>query len=272
MYRLVASSFLDKKQIAVAIVGYRTYPDGDVCDQVHDLEHAAKELSRRYPKLCVQTTEVGVSVMGHSSGAHIAFLMMAERCRQQMEETLAEKRGATTTNSDKQSIARHHHSQQMRIDSFIGVSGPYNISHHFDYEASRGLEELSPLKPACGYSRDEFRRNSPALKIVDCLSDWSESESKALDNILPRMVLVHGIEDDVVPFTSTAEAASLLRSCGVTKCEEIYLSKTGHNECVVELMMGGKTQAIILDWLETPATAEESSKLCPKSIIIQSKL
>ena len=256
----------------MAIVGYRTYPCGTVLNQVQDLELASEELAMRYPQFCQQETELGVCVMGHSSGAHIAFLMMADWTRRRMallEESLQKEGGAKITLSMAAQVGRLG---GMRIDSFVGISGPYNVSHHFDYEASRGLEELSPMKPACGYSREEFRKHSPALKIVDCMSVWSsECERRALDNIIPNIVLIHGIEDDVVPFTSTAEAASLLRSCGVTKLKEIYLARTSHNECATQIMMGGKVRDILMDCIQN-LPKEPTSTKAQANMIINSRL
>jgi dipeptidyl aminopeptidase/acylaminoacyl peptidase len=64
--------------------------------------------------------------------------------------------------------------------------------------------------------------------------------------------LIHGIEDDTVPFTSTGEAARLLRACGTTKCDEIYLPETGHSDAILHVMFGGRARNDILDWLEHP--------------------
>lgn len=79
-YRLVAQPFLDQG-MAVAVVGYRTFPDGDMNDQVKDLEMAAQELTQQYPDLCTKQTELGVCLLGHSSGAHIAMSMLSNRDR-----------------------------------------------------------------------------------------------------------------------------------------------------------------------------------------------
>jgi hypothetical protein len=37
-------------------------------------------------------------------------------------------------------------------DCFIGLSGPYDISKHFDFEAMRGVEQISPMKGKCSHS------------------------------------------------------------------------------------------------------------------------
>jgi acetyl esterase/lipase len=225
MYRLTALPFL-KLGLAVAVVGYRVYPDANVSGQVADLELAAHEIERRYRHL-YHSTEFGAMVVGHSSGAHIALMMIMERA---------------------QRMRNGHVPIPMPCSTFIGISGPYDISHHFDFEAARGVEELSPMKPACGYTRNAFRDNSPAYKLIDMLTSMDETRDD-LNSWLPELLLVHGMDDGTVPFTATAEAARIIKSCGVKQCTELYLAKTGHEQAVMELMLGGTTTREIVKWL-----------------------
>ena len=271
MYRLVASPFI-KQQIAVAIVGYRTYPDGHVQDQVNDLHHAAEVLAMKYPHLWRNKQKkkdnqsdngdhFGVCLMGHSSGAHISLLFLIQLI--------------------EQNLRRRMHNQPepnncINFDSYIGLSGVYNIQHHFDYEAGRGVEEISPLKPACGYSRSAFDTCSPVLQLHSLMrlvgsKQCSMKADQIISTIMPRMLLVHGIEDNVVPFTSTSEAARIIRSCGIEDCYEHYLSKTGHADVIMHFMLGGKCVDGVMTWLKKRndnnnnmmmmTTAEISSKL-----------
>jgi len=248
-YRLAALPFLQEGW-AVAVPGYRTYPDGSAAEQVADLESAAAALVDQYPYLCQHVT-----VMGHSSGAHIALLMVVDRVRRNMFKSQEEQAKSATP--------AHHlpPTEPFAIDSFVGLSGPYDISHHFDYEAARGVEELSPMKAVCGYSRQAFRTNSPAFRLQDLLADINECQVLCVDNFMPPTVLVHGIEDDTVPFTATGDAARVLRSCGLTMCQEIYLAKTGHQDVAMQLMLGGgKTRQVVVEWIQSlssksPATS-----------------
>lgn len=233
MYRLVAKAFLEKG-MAVAVVGYRTYPEGDALAQVGDLERAAAELTRKHPKLCMADSELGVCVIGHSSGAHICSLMMVERLRSQLE-------------LDCLGVDSNH--GLMKISSFIGISGPYDISRHFEYEASKGLEQLSPMQAACG-GKQQFERNSPTVALQKLLSQYSEEEIEALDKMLPRVALCHGAGDDVVPVQATENAAAVLRSLGVTKCDDLYFSELGHSAIIHELMFGGEVQDALVKWTE----------------------
>jgi hypothetical protein len=259
MYRLVALPFLDIG-MSVAIAGYRTYPDADVTGQVDDLFQALHTLLESYPYLfsprdgekhchdAVDSYYLGTCLIGHSSGAHLSLLMMVEYIQHQLSQKSNPHDGTLPS---------------VFFDSVIGLSGPYNISHHFDFEAHRGVEELSPMKPACGHSREEFRKHSPPLRLVQ-LSNIAESSllqpllltnNKQNDNnnnnkIIPSILLLHGMEDSTVPFTSTSDAAALIRSCGIERCDEIYIGKAGHQDTILHLMLGGVTRTAVIKWIQ----------------------
>lgn len=134
-YRLVALSFL-KLGLVVAIVGYRVYPMGDTTTQVHDLNQAYSFLAKKFPKLCgVHRAQlpIGLILMGHSSGAHITKLMIMEQVKGQVLLEEARRSGKIGLNAGPLAI-------RPMSDAFVGLSGPYDISHHFDYEAARGVE------------------------------------------------------------------------------------------------------------------------------------
>lgn len=252
MYRLCASPFLNDN-FAVAIVGYRTYPDGDVQDQVNDLEAAAEALVSTYPELgCAQRGRskdewLGNTIIGHSSGAHISLLMLVQRIAKFQEEMS----GGDVSSSSGSS------SSYLHFDQFIGLSGVYSISHHFDYEAGRGVEELSPMKPACGFTRDSFDHYSPAilLKSLYGITNRNHPDScqedctdEIIAKYMPNVLLIHGVDDTTVPFTSTSEVAQILKSCGVCHCQEYYIV-CGHAHVVMQLMLGGVSQEIVMKWL-----------------------
>jgi acetyl esterase/lipase len=236
----------------VAIPSYRTYPDGKAIDQVHDAEAALSFLQHKFPQHCQHVT-----LMGHSSGAHIGLLLLAERVKQRFEQG---QLGVPANNN------------LLTINAFVGLSGPYDISHHFDYEAARGVEELSPMKAACGMTREGFRLVSPALCVLDSLSTLS-SEHNVAQSLPSHMLLLHAIEDETVPFTSTAEAARVLRSCGVQQCQEYYVGPgTSHQDTVMQLMVGGPSCDAVLSWLEQVVASEKMVVAPPTMIKTSSKL
>jgi acetyl esterase/lipase len=263
MYRLVAAPFLaDGSYDGVAIGSYRVYPDGSINEQVDDVHAMLRRLILHYnnsrsSSSTTTTTQqpttqkkkmMNITLVGHSSGAHVALLWLVRQrlmCSNDDDET-------TTTSDD---------SLFHCVDSFVGLSGPYDIADHFDYEAGRGVEELSPMKPVNGYTRSAFRHNSPAPWLHRAVGQrdvagWTTTTTTTTThqdedhnyNKLPKIVLMHGVEDDTVPFTATAEAARILNACGIS-VEQVYLPKTGHQDIPVQLMVGGRARDVVLEWI-----------------------
>jgi len=251
MYRLIAPPFVELN-MAVAIVGYRTYPTADVPGQVEDLERAAATLYKERKFLFHERRreKCGICLMGHSSGAHISLLMLVDRMKRQMNPS-------------------NHRIDDFHFTSYVGLSGPYDIGHHFDYEAGRGVEELSPMKPACGSTRRSFRDNSPASRLMSNLVDVDETSTALLSQYFPPSLLLHGIEDSTVPFTATSEAGRIIRSCGITNCVEAYIGGTSHQETVMEMMLGGPTKDAVLEWLKSDDEEQQSNSI---SMVEKSRL
>jgi len=166
-----------------------------------------------------------ITLVGHSSGAHIGLIhvvQQAEAKRKQQQQ--------------QQKIIMNN---PPPYECYVSLSGPMNVSHHFDYEAARGVEELSPLQPVNGRTREALISNSPVMQII--MKQQQIQPELPIQNFLPRhMLFLHGIEDTTVPFTATAEAAYLIRSCGI-HVDEIYVAKKGHEDVVVDLMYGEGT-------------------------------
>jgi len=287
MYRLIAPAFLSRG-FAVAIVGYRTYPDAKcvVRDQVGDIKDAWNALRDELKFLITPIDDgdkemgwVGNVVMGHSSGAHISLVMIVDMIGEMMAshssqsndnngaavEKLQGVNGGidSTTNKDKGSKPA---SYPWHPDYYIGLSGPYDISHHYDYEAGRGVEQISPMKPICGFTRENFDKASPAKRLLAYLAQFpghptDDGNAVALQYLAPKILLTHGIEDGTVPFTATSDAARQLRSCGLEDCHDVYLEKTGHQDVVMHFMLGGMAQELVWEFLFQTCDFQRKSRI-----------
>ena len=151
MYQLVAPTFL-RMNFAVVIVGYRTYPNATtIGEQIGDIymawEKCGDVLNEYCTATCSATSEirdgndhawVGNIIMGHSSGAHVAMHVLVDWIGRNLRRQ--ESVNDTTT-------------YPWKPDFFVGLSGPYDISHHFDFEAGRGVKQISPMKAICGHTQ-----------------------------------------------------------------------------------------------------------------------
>jgi len=97
------------------------------------------------------------------------------------------------------------------VRGFVGLSGVYCIKKHFAHEATRrislgplslrGVERVSPMAPAMGGDVGRFDRMSPARLLQEVVGPTRRS----LLASLPPLLLLHGLSDDVVPPSSTAD-------------------------------------------------------------------
>ena len=69
-----------------------------------------------------------------------------------------------------------------------------------------------------------------------------------LDDHVPDMLFIHGIDDNVVQYNQTNIVVDALRSSlgEPDRCEEVLLENVGHADTVLHLMFGGVTRDVIL--------------------------
>jgi prenylcysteine alpha-carboxyl methylesterase len=228
--------------MAVAIISYRRYPDGNVQDQVDDIELASKAIATKFPNILRQPDTVsnqdwmGTTLMGHSSGTHVALMAMVQRI----------ERWATAFSAGVPEVEKFNQSA-IHFDQVVGLSGVYSIRDHYHFEVSRGVEQISPMKPAAGYTTDAFSAYSPIERLAKTSSLALVQQQQA--DLLPDIFLLHGMRDDVVPFTGVNRAERVLRGIGYEKLSAEFLD-IGHQETVMHLMFGGLTKDVVLGWLQ----------------------
>jgi len=238
MYRLVALPFLARNK-AVAIIGYRTFPDAEVNGQVEDIGKALNALANERPDLLDENDKID-ALIGHSSGAHISLLHVLEMAK----KSIATTRGETWDDDD-----------DVHIREFYGISGIYCIPSHFEHERGRGVDQLGALRPTCRDLED----SSPMYRLEcmvgaegeeECVLNDEETTSPiTLDDFVPDMTFIHGVTDSVVAYTQMHGIVDSLQSTLQTceKCNEVLLEDTGHADTIFEIMFGGKTQDALLE-------------------------
>ncbi|GAX17629.1 hypothetical protein FisN_18Lh285 [Fistulifera solaris] len=217
LYRLVANSFVSQGY-EVAIVGYRTYPDSVVDGQIDDIMQALEYLQRTDKEDERNDSMLDMTLIGHSSGAHICMLGILQ-------------------------------SKIQGIQRFIGISGVYDIPRHYQFESKRGVERISPLAPVCGGNLSQWKQNSPSLQ---------KSNSPTTRKKLPPIFLIHGEFDSTVPYTSSVGLYhSLIQQQQIRGNENQdhlvdlkILKGVEHSETIFHLMFGGETRDVLLKWIK----------------------
>ena len=207
MYRLMAIPFLSSTY-NVAIVGYRTYPNGLATDQMEDVRSAIGLLQRKFPGA------KDITLIGHSTGAYLL-----------------------TTSALLGKLEDFDH-----ISRIIALAGLYDIPSHYQFEKERGVERVSPLSVACGGTYQRWKSLSP----LRMLSTPRRVED---DTRTPRMLAFHGNNDTTVPPGSSIQFAEAWNATVSKDCELILLDGSGHADCIVDLMFGGPTREIVMNWM-----------------------
>uniref|UniRef100_M1CCN2 protein-S-isoprenylcysteine alpha-carbonyl methylesterase n=1 Tax=Solanum tuberosum TaxID=4113 RepID=M1CCN2_SOLTU len=164
---------LSERDIIVACIDYRNFPQGTISDMV-------KDASQGISFVCNKIAEYGgdpnrIYLMGQSAGAHIATCALLE---QAIKETGAEPRASWST---------------TQIKTYFGLSGGYNILKLVDHFHSRGLYRSIFLSIMEG--EQGLRQYSPELMVQD-------PNTKNAVSLLPPMVLFHGTADYSIPCDS----------------------------------------------------------------------
>eukprot|EP01036_Dinobryon_divergens_P024998 gene24998-33502_t len=130
-------------------------------------------------------------------------------------------------------------------DVLIALSGVYDITDHYRFEAGRRVHEISPMKAAAG-DRMGFPLCSPTQILLD-MTMAAEAATLESDTSYPRQsisfpytIILHGSEDDVVPLSSSERFARALVGAGV-RCDMV-IPPYGHLEPLLELLDASSPQ------------------------------
>lgn len=201
---------LSERDIIVACIDYRNFPQGTISDMV-------KDASQGISFVCNKIAEYGgdpnrIYLMGQSAGAHIATCALLE---QAIKETGAEPRASWSVS---------------QIKTYFGLSGGYNILKLVDHFHSRGLYRSIFLSIMEG--EQGLRQYSPELVAQD-------PNTKNAVSLLPPMVLFHGTADYSIPCDSSKSFADTLKALGVKAECILYEGKTHTDLFLQDPMRGG---------------------------------
>jgi acetyl esterase/lipase len=178
-YRLMAEGLAKCTNACTAIVvRYPVFPDSTIRRQSESILEALKYVHRNRELMGVPRGAKYV-LSAHSSGANISAL----------------------------ALIKGIHERVKLVDYFVGLAGVFDIERHYQFEATRGLHEVSPMG-AAAISRERFAESSPTLIVPDL-------PAEDLKACWPWNLLLHGQLDTTVPYTSSMYFAKQLQEKGV---------------------------------------------------------
>ncbi|KAB1206474.1 putative isoprenylcysteine alpha-carbonyl methylesterase ICMEL1 [Morella rubra] len=161
---------LSERDIIVACIDYRNFPQGTMSDMV-------KDASQGISFVCNNIAEYGgdpdrIYLMGQSAGAHIAACTLLEQAIKEAGE------GESTSWSVSQ------------LKAYFGLSGGYNLVKLIDYFHGRGLYRSVFSRIMEG--EQSLRRFSPEVMVQD-------PNIRHAVSLLPPIILFHGTADYSIP-------------------------------------------------------------------------
>ncbi|GKV39329.1 hypothetical protein SLEP1_g47116 [Rubroshorea leprosula] len=168
---------LSERDIIVACIDYRNFPQGTINDMVRDA-------SQGISFVCRNAAEYGgdpnrIYLMGQSAGAHIAACTLVEQAIKEAGE------GENISWSVSQ------------IQAYFGLSGGYNLLNLVDHFNDRGLYRKIFLSIMEG--EESLQRFSPEVMVQD-------PNIKNAVSLLPPIFLFHGTADYSIPSDARFES------------------------------------------------------------------
>ncbi|CAE5958539.1 unnamed protein product [Arabidopsis arenosa] len=204
---------LSERDIIVACIDYRNFPQGSISDMV-------KDASSGISFVCNHIAEYGgdpdrIYLMGQSAGAHIAACTIVEQVIKESGE------GDSVSWSSSQ------------INAYFGLSGGYNLLSLVDHFHSRGLYRSIFLSIMEG--EESLRQFSPELVVQN-------PNLKHIIDRLPPFILFHGTDDYSIPSDASKSFAETLQRLGAKAKVILYEGKTHTDLFLQDPMRGGKDE------------------------------
>ncbi|XP_058778883.1 probable isoprenylcysteine alpha-carbonyl methylesterase ICMEL2 isoform X1 [Vicia villosa] len=202
---------LAERDIMVACIDYRNFPQGTISDMVNDTCQGISFVINNIASYGGDPNRI--YLMGQSAGAHISSCALLEQAAIESENR----------DSVSWSISQ--------IKAYFGLSGGYNLLDLVDHFHNRGLYRsifLSIME-----AEQSLKKFSPEIKIQDpCIKDSIP--------LLPPMFLFHGTGDYSIPPIASKRFADALTKAGARAELILYDGKTHTDLFLQDPLRGGK--------------------------------
>ncbi|CAH9102172.1 unnamed protein product [Cuscuta epithymum] len=201
---------LSEREIIVACLDYRNFPQGTIGDMVEDV-------SEGISFICNNIAEYGgdpnrIYLMGQSAGAHISSCVL-------VKQAIKEARGEMVSWS------------VLLIKAYFGSSGGYSLPNLVDHFHGRGLYRSIFLSIMEG--EESLQSFSPEALVQD-------PSYKAAVSLLPHIILFHGTEDKSIPCQESKRFLNTLLRVGARAELILYEGKTHTDLFLQDPLRGGK--------------------------------
>ncbi|KAK2366181.1 alpha/beta-Hydrolases superfamily protein [Trifolium repens] len=202
---------LAERDIIVACIDYRNFPQGTISDMVNDTCQGISFVINNIASYGGDPNRI--YLMGQSAGAHISSCALLEQ--------------ATMESGNGDGISW----SVSQIKAYFGLSGGYNLLDLVDHFHNRGLYRSIFLSIMEG--EQSLKKFSPEIKIQD-------PSIKDSIPLLPRIILFHGTGDYSIPSIASERFADALKKAGARADLILYDGKTHTDLFLQDPLRGGK--------------------------------
>ncbi|XP_039034809.1 probable isoprenylcysteine alpha-carbonyl methylesterase ICMEL2 isoform X1 [Hibiscus syriacus] len=201
---------LAERDIIVACLDYRNFPQGTISDMVKDVSQGVSFVCNLIARYGGDPNRIYLT--GQSAGAHISSCVL-------LEQAIKESRGENTTWSVSQ------------IKAYFGLSGGYNLFNLVDHFHNRGLYRSIFLSIMEG--EESFEQFSPEVRIKD-------PRNREAGSLLPPIKLFHGTSDLSIPSDASINFVEALKGVGAEAEVILYEGKSHTDLFLQDPLRGGK--------------------------------
>ncbi|PON93526.1 Alpha/beta hydrolase fold [Trema orientale] len=204
---------LAERDIIVACIDYRNFPQGTISDMVKDVSQGILFVLNNIADYGGDTNRV--YLMGQSAGAHISACALLELAIQESQE------GESAP------------LKVSELKAYFGLSGGYNLVNLVDHFHNRGLYRSIFLSIMEG--EESLGQYSPEVRIQD-------PSIKSAVSLLPPIILFHGTGDYSIPSDASQTFANVLQKVGARAELVLYDGKSHTDLFLQDPLRGGKDE------------------------------
>ncbi|GMH20684.1 hypothetical protein Nepgr_022525 [Nepenthes gracilis] len=225
---------LAERDIIVACLDYRNFPQGTISDMVEDVSQG---ISFVFNNIVFYGGDPSrVYLMGQSAGAHISACALL---RQAIKESEGESISWTVS----------------QLKAYFGLSGGYNLFKLVEHFHNRGLYRSIFLSVMEG--EESLGKFSPEVMV----QKKSTAEAPLL---LPPIILFHGTNDYSIPHDASKDFADALKCANAHAELVLYNGKTHTDLFLQDPLRGGKDE--LFDYVVAVIHAGDAEALAKDAV------